>query len=588
MSWPLLRRGSRLGAVLSLGCMAACGEPVGITAPTLAIVAPSPNDTVLSGEAVTFRVDVTDAAAPWEFTLEWATAWGRVIAGGDSAVGHLPDTGTYDVVVLARQGAEVLASDRVTLTVLPNAAPVVAIEPIAQPCLVYVTDTVRLVAHATDPESAARIEWRSSLGGVIGTGDTLQWVLGSGAEGLHVIAARALDPEGNVDVALTTVRVLGGPRFRWARYYPASARPGTCGGARGAGSGISFALALADDGTVVAGMTPLTRGESALWSLTATGDVRWRFATVDMATEHWAALVLAPDGTAFFANIDSVLHAIRSDGTVSWSAPAVLGRDFHGRFALAPDGALFLSGRAPNAARYHDLVRVDPATGAELWRLRGARDGGRSSVAVLADGQLMQTSGWWAVRATPAGAIARIDSTAVFFGYSQYGMSAFDAAGVGYHPRVPSLVALSPDHTVQWEAYVSAAEPVVGADGALYAAGNGVARVAPDGQTQWSAPVAGGAAGADWRLALLADGTLWVGGGRFLTRLDAATGARLDQVEFADDLTSALAVAADGTLYAITGWNRLVAIDAGAPLDPNAPWPTWRRDNRRTSSVPRP
>jgi hypothetical protein len=79
-----------------------------------------------------------------------------------------------------------------------------------------------------------------------------------------------------------------------------------------------------------------------------------------------------------------------------------------------------------------------------------------------------------------------------------------------------------------------------------------------------------------------------VGSDRFLTRFHAQTGAQLDQFELADAVTSALAVATDGTLYVITGGHRIVAIDGGAPLDPGAAWPTWRRDNRRTASVPRP
>jgi outer membrane protein assembly factor BamB len=567
-----------------LGALAGCGDPASVAPPTLQIVSPRQYDSVLAGQTVTLQVTVDGLRSSDDVALEWVTEWGRVVGRGESTLARLADAGTYAVAVVARRGVDVLATDRVTVTVLPNESPVVAIDPIGRPCLVYVTDTVRLVAHATDPESAAQVEWFSDLRGPLGTGDTLRWVPGTGAEGQHVISARALDPEGNLDVALAVLRVLGGPRFGWAREYPTVARVGACGGSRG--RGVMLPLALADDGTLVAGMgTPGML--NAVWSLTADGDVRWAFPTDIDPAEHWAGLSVAADGTVFFANYDGVVHAIRPDGTVAWSA-GVLRNDWHGRFALAPDGALFVTGKAPDSARYHDLVRIDPATGAERWRLRRARDGNMSSVAVLPDGNLMQSYGRWALRVTPAGAIARIDSTGVEFTYSNYGMSAFDTAGVGYHPVQPALIALRPDHTVRWYVWVGVAEPVLGVDGAVYAtSADTVWRVSPGGQVQWSAPHPGGSR-YNGRLALLADGTLWVAAGRFLLHFEAATGVLIDQVELADWVTSAPAVAEDGTLYVMTGANRIVAIDGGAPLDPQAPWPTWRRDNRRTSSVPRP
>jgi hypothetical protein len=51
-------------------------------------------------------------------------------------------------------------------------------------------------------------------------------------------------------------------------------------------------------------------------------------------------------------------------------------------------------------------------------------------------------------------------------------------------------------------------------------------------------------------------------------------------------LQSALAVAPDGTVHLVTGEGRVEAVKGTVPLDPNAPWPIWRRDNRRTASVP--
>ena len=575
--------------VALIGGLHGCGEPSGIGPLTVQVMAPHHQDTILSGDTIVLRATVEGAVPRDGVTLEWATPWGRVIGRGDSTFGTLTDTGTYAVAVLARRGAEVLATDRVLVTVVPNGPPLLTLEPIPQPCFAYVTDTVRLIASATDPEtSPTRIQWFSDRRGHIGEGDTLHWVPGAGAEGPHVISARATDPQGNRDEELVMLRVLGGPLLKWARAYPSLLPGGACGGA----VGDSWVLALADDGTLVAGLFTYVTSTSpnTLWSLTPGGDMRWMRETYLQATEHWAGLVLAPDGRAFFAANDGVLQSLSPDGVVQWSAN-VFNRDWHGRLALAPDGALYASGAAPDRPGYHDLVRLDPETGDEVWRVSRAV-ASRSSLGIRPDGNLTQTAGQWALDVSPSGAIQRVDSTLDWFAYRHYAQSAIDARGYGYHP-VQGLTALRPDHTTAWHAFVPAQEPVIGADGAIYAAsGTVLTKLLADGRTAWTAalPVVPPIAGVQSiiRMALLADGTLWVGSGRFLIRFWTGTGEIVEQVELADQVSSGLAVAGDGTLYAVTGRNRIVAIVAGAPLDLAAPWPIWRRDNRRTSSVPRP
>jgi hypothetical protein len=325
---------------------------------------------------------------------------------------------------------------------------------------------------------------------------------------------------------------------------------------------------------------------NALWSLTAHGDVRWLFETTQTPSEHWGGLVVAPDGRAFFAHYDGVVYALSPAGDVLWSAPGILGNDWHGRFALAPDGALYVAGRDTVRFGGQALSRIDPETGAELWKENRPVDCGRSSLGVRGDGHLSMTCGRWALDVLPAGTIVQVDSTSFFFSYQMYGQSAYDRQGIGYHPTL-GLRAVRPDHQdAWWNRDVFGEEPVVGADGAIYLGQRGtVHRVGPDGTVAWTVTVAASGSVYHTRIALLADGTLWVGSGRFLTHLRAATGERIAEVELADPVSSGLVVAPDGTLLVITGRNRIVAINAGAPLDPDAPWPIWRRDNRRTSSV---
>jgi hypothetical protein len=239
-----------VAALIAAG-IPACADPSAVVPPTLRIMSPQAGDTILAGDSVLFRVEIDGETAGDPLSIEWATEWGRILGHGDSVRAALPDSGAVTVVALARAGDDLLATERVPVTVIPNGAPTVTIDSIRAPCLVYITDTVRLVAHASDPESSSvRIAWSSDASGIIGDGDTLRWVPGPGAEGARVIAARAFDPQGNRADALAVLHVLGGARFKWARTYSAPEAPVDCGGQA---ESPSPPLALADDGTIFAG-----------------------------------------------------------------------------------------------------------------------------------------------------------------------------------------------------------------------------------------------------------------------------------------------------------------------------------------------
>lgn len=133
------------------------------------------------------------------------------------------------------------------------------------------------------------------------------------------------------------------------------------------------------------------------------------------------------------------------------------------------------------------------------------------------------------------------------------------------------------------------ADTVVYAAGGVASPGQGtteVKAITPEGSVRWSQLVTGKSYIP--RLALLADGSLLVGAGRFLHRLASVSGTVLDSLEFPAKLQSGLAVADDATIYVVIGDGRLLALQGWAALDPDDPWPIWRRDNRRTASVPRP
>jgi outer membrane protein assembly factor BamB len=185
-----------------------------------------------------------------------------------------------------------------------------------------------------------------------------------------------------------------------------------------------------------------------------------------------------------------------------------------------------------------------------------------------------------------AGSIER--ETVLPVNYAAHYMAAADDSGRVYYPAPSgSMAVVADDGSIAWEGLGTSDEPVIGADGTVYGVGGLSASAwAPDGASLWTTPLEGGS----WvhRAALLSDGTLWVTKGRWLYRLSATTGALLETVELTEQVLSPLAVAPDGTLYLMTDRNVLLAIEGPAPLDPDAPWPIWRRDNRRTASVPRP
>jgi hypothetical protein len=171
-------------------------------------------------------------------------------------------------------------------------------------------------------------------------------------------------------------------------------------------------------------------------------------------------------------------------------------------------------------------------------------------------------------------------------------MSAADARGYTYLSGGGSLIAVGPDNVLRWEASFPdrPGEAVIAADTAVYTGSTlnpgltEVKRIRYDGRVYWTRALSG--TSYIPRFALLADGTLLVAPGNYLYTLRRTDGAVVDTIEFPAPIQSALAVAPNGTVYLVTGEGRLEAVKGTVPLDPDAPWPIWRRDNRRTASVP--
>jgi outer membrane protein assembly factor BamB len=297
--------------------------------------------------------------------------------------------------------------------------------------------------------------------------------------------------------------------------------------------------------------------------------------------DHSTGLTVSPDGTVYVFDFSGNGAALSSDGALRWAVP-VVGPDPHGRYALTAAGELYAAGD-------RGLSRIDPASGAALWTVPLATYYGGPAVAP--DGRVVtQFDREFLVTDRDGNVLFNQIVTGPEGAAYPLLMSSMAWDGTSYLQR-SALSAVALDGALRWPIRVGPlrAEPVVAADGRLFtftAVGNAqsVIALSDSGTMVWEQPVSG------WshipRLALLADQTLLAMTGPNLTRLDAATGAVLNTIAFPLDIASAPVVNPDGTIVLLTNDHRLIGLQGWAPLDPDAPWPTWRRDNRRTAALP--
>jgi hypothetical protein len=555
----------------------ACSDSLLPELPPLVVTASIGADTVLTGDSVTLSAALGDGQSA--DTVIWLERPGDIEVGqGLSIRARLATAGTHEFVVRAATADGRTGRDSVTAVALANGAPVFTT--VTAPARGYATDTLWLVATASDPESSTvRLTWTSDRAGLLGEGDSLPWLPGNAMAGTHVVTVAAADPQGTRRDSTLTMSALSTERFLWSRTVPKSQATN------------GDVLALGDDGTVFAGFQ-----SGQLLTFSADGTPGWEFPTGANLFDHSTGLTIAPDGRVFVFNFQGNGYGLTATGGMIWQAQ-ILGRDPHGRFTLGPDGSLFAAGNDQQPGTNAWLRRLDPATGQVLWEVGGG--GYASGPALTADGTL-------SVQLFPAtlivdtnGTVLRDDTLVAPLGsnFVAHYMSAVDAQGTAYFPSASGLLsAVRTDGSLAWQTQLlnRVGEPVIAADGTVFtttttssSGGTGVAYAfGPDGSVKWQTPLAG----YSWipRLALLSDGTLWVALGWYLYRLSASTGALVETLEFAFPITSALAVDEAGVVYVTEGVQRVVAVQGPAPLEPNAPWPIWRRDNRRTASVPRP
>jgi len=191
---------------------------------------------------------------------------------------------------------------------------------------------------------------------------------------------------------------------------------------------------LADDGTVLVGCST----NDFIYALNSNGTVKW---ADSVGSEVNATGALGTDGTAYFQTTDSMVIALRSDGTTAWTFPSGGGNSAP---VIGTDGTVY-------AVNLDGIVyALDPSNGSQKWA---------SSVIgkqVIAPPAVDPTRNVLYVVDDEAGLLQSVSL----------------ADGTG--------------GSVQYNAGSDASGPVVGADGTIYVGGDGkLSAVQPDGTAKW-------------------------------------------------------------------------------------------------------
>lgn len=293
-----------------------------------------------------------------------------------------------------------------------------------------------------------------------------------------------------------------------------------------AGREIQSSPAIGDDGTIYFGSR-----DRHFYAVTPAGTLKWQF-----ATGAWvdASPALAADGTIYFGSWDKNFYALRPDGSLKWKFKT--GALVDSSAAVAADGTIYFGSHDRN------FYALNP-DGALRWKF-------------LTGGEIVSSP-----------AIGR--DGAVYF-------TALDG----------NLYALNPDGTERWRYHSGSptkASPVLDAAGNV-AIGhtNRTEVISFQGQKLWHrgspVPIEVAAAAVPGRFYVSAP---W----RALLAVEPVDHA-LWTANLADNVTSALTVGGQGTVYVNAG-NALYAFrPPGEPLPPaDSPWPMFRANARHTGRV---
>jgi hypothetical protein len=492
---------------------------------------------------------------------------------GDTLVYRPSAAGTEYVRALARFPGERFGSTARRVVVLPNAAPIIAIQvsggAVAR---VPLGDTIELIAEVADPDgqvvSAEARRWYledptdGASEALIGTGDTLRFpVTAVRVLRFHLIVTDAAGARTHAWYSCEGYDPVTPWRWRtrvssswvtWVARHPAG-----------------LLLALAPYSGLGHTVVALTDSGIRLWALGT------QLTGTPVAVGDDAGIYQSGTSTTGTGQPETRAIKIDADGSEMWTLPG----------ARAVEGPALLHDGGVAIPRLHGVLVVEP-NGSERWsaaidsigEIRGLSVGGDSTLYVF--GYTAPTPRASVSAYTPAGAL-RWRS---LLGTGLTTKTAIPADDSTLLVGADSLHALRADGSVRWSRPGRFSHPAIGNGRLYYALGTDLVAVAlATGMEDWRITLPGGAG----YPILTLGGDVIVPVGATIMGFDVASGNERWRHVLAGHHTAALLLTDGGDLIAGDEFGFVEAIPAGAgPLA--SAWPMPWADERRTGRARRP
>jgi|GEM_PF-6059074 len=337
--------------------------------------------------------------------------------------------------------------------------------------------------------------------------------------------------------------------------------------------------ALAPDGTLY-----VTSGnDDSLYAVNPNGTEKWRYETEGTVQSSPA---IGSDGTVYFGSRDQFVYAVNPDGSFKWQYET--NDQVIAAPAIGSDGTVYIGSG--------EFYALDGADGALLWALIDLSGYVQFGAAIAPNDIIyFSTAGETFEAVDSAG--QEVDG----FPVPETGGGGASRAAIGSDGTIYAggdvLYAVAPDGTVLWEfepqAHTEAPgdgpisnSPSIGPDGTIYVGSRDsvVSAVNPDdGSEIWSFEATYDDEGMHSAPAIDASGILYIGAPTALYAIDTATGQQLWRYDLGNALVySSPVIGDDGMVYIGTDDGNLYAFDTMGSGPADSPWPMYAADQRNT------
>ena len=190
--------------------------------PVVEISAPSSGTSYLYTESIQFEGSGSDSEDGdlSGVSLVWTSDLGGELGTGESlwvdASSLTP--GEHQITLTGTDSDQLTDTDSITIEVLANQLPEVAITSPADGWTITVDDALTLEGAAEDPEEGSitgdALVWTSDLDGELGTGESVVMAAGALSAGNHLIQLTAMDSMDSIGVAGVQLAVTRGEQIR--------------------------------------------------------------------------------------------------------------------------------------------------------------------------------------------------------------------------------------------------------------------------------------------------------------------------------------------------------------------------------------